>query len=264
MEKNADKTQELNQFVTSTEEEFTASALEFGKKSVMKFTAQSHPVPDKTRRTNNGVPVRQLFALGQAPPTRTGPRPSNSEAVNIGELIAHYRAANQAMQAISLGDQATAEQLSAEALAIPTQADPYTRYTAFFNSRKKGDTAAALANIEAINLDGLIPVFATEEFADLLAESGKTFEAHGMMAQYEDQYGTINGYYPPKIKLSSAAKDRESVEQLANACYEATPEKSPLSMSCARASGINRPKPEKNKSLTESTKKLKNFFNRNK
>jgi len=263
MEKNADKTQELNQFVTSTGEEFKASALEFGKKSVMKLTAQTHPVPDKRVEQITAY----LFDNYSRSVRRRQPDKAAAEQFrsgHIAELITHYSAANQAMQAISLGDQATAEQLSVEALAIPTQADPYTRYTAFFNSRKKGDTPAALANIEAINLDGLIPVFVTEEFADLLAESGKTFEAHGMMAQYEDQYGTINGYYPPKIKLSSAAKDRESVEQLTNACYEATSEKSPLSMSCARASGINRPKPEKNKGLAESTKKLKNLFNRNK
>ena len=262
-EKNADKEQELNQFMTSAEEEFTTSALEFGKKSVMKFTAQTHPVPDKRVEQITAY----LFDNYPRSIRRRQPDPASAEQFrsgHIADLITHYSAANQAMQAISLGNQATAEQLLAEALALPTHAEPYTRYTAFVDSRNKGDTKAAIANIEAINLDGLVPVFATEEFAELLADSSKTFEAYGMMAQYEDQYGTINGYYPPKIKLSSAAKDQERVAELANACYAAAPAQSPLSLSCARASGIKPPEPENKTNLTESTNKLKNLFNRSK
>jgi len=263
LEKNADKTQALNEFVTSAEEEFTASALDFGKKSVLKFTAQTHPVPDKRVEQI----TEYLFDNYSRSVRRRQPDKASDEQFKSGhvaELITHYSAANQAMQAISLGSQATAEQLSADALALPTSADPYTRYTAFINSRNKGDRIAAIANIEAIDLDGLIPVFATEEFADLLADSGKTIEAHGMMAQYEDQYGTINGYYPPKIKLSSAAKDSATVERLAHACYEAVPAKSPLSLSCARASGISRPTPKKKQNIAESANKLKNLFMRGK
>ncbi len=263
MDKNANKTGELDQFVTSTQEEFTASALAFGKKSVMKFTAQAHPVPDKRVEQITAY----LFDNYSRSVRRRQPDAASAgqfKSGHIAELTAHYSAANQAMEAISLGNQAAAEQLLAQALALPTQAEPYPRYTAFFDSRKKGDTQAAIANIEAINLDGLIPVFATEEFAEMLADSGKTFEAYGMMAQYEDQYGTINGYYPPKIKLSSAAEDQERVAELANACYEAVPAKSPLSLSCVRASGIKRPEPKKKTDLAESTKKLKNLFKRSK
>jgi predicted Zn-dependent protease len=259
MTDNAFRSQELDEFMQNAQNEAKDSMLDFGKKTLLEYTSRTHPVPDKrvTQMTT------YLYDSYPRSVRRRQPDMESAERFrrgHISDLINHYGAANLAVEAIGDGDIAIAEQLSTEALVSPTADDPYTRYIAFFTSRSKGDKPAAVANIEGINPEELIPIFASSELADFLADSGKFVEAGEMMVRYEGYYGTINDYYPPKIKLSAATKDSPNVERLAHACYEVAPEASPLAKSCARASGIGRPALKKKTAFKKSVKNIGKFF----
>jgi len=265
LSQNQIQSHELEQFTASAQEEFTRSTVDFGKKTLLNFTAKSHPVPEKrvTKITE------YLYKNYPRSVRRRQPDKVSVDAFrsgHIADVIDHYAAANQAVEALSQGQQESAEELSVEAVASPTAEDAYTRYTAFFTRRSKGETTTAAADIEEIRPDGLIPVHTTAELADFLADNGRAEAVSAMMAQYEGYYGKIDDYYPPKIKLSAAAEDRTRVEALALECYDVAPEGTPLAVRCARASGVNRPlaepAPENQLDIVKSATSLKGLFSK--
>jgi len=253
------QSQELDQFMEDSKDEFTDSALDFGKTALLSFTSRSHPVPDKR--------VQKITAyLYDNYPRSVRRRKENQAADDIygsehlAAILNHYSRANQALELLGHGDMDAADYYSHQAIESPTASDSYTRYSAFFVSRSRGYGSAAIANLDAIDPQSLMPVFATLEIADYLADAERTQEAISMMEKYEGYYGTIEGYYPPKIKVSKAASNNEEVTRLTLECYNAVPAASPLAKSCAQAAGVSPPQEANNTAANKPDKILKSLF----
>ncbi len=255
--------EELDAFLTDTREALTKSAVEFGTKTLMKYSAKSHPVPAKRVKKI----TQYLYDNYDRSVRRRQPDQASAALFRSGHIagvINNYSAANQAVEAIGQGTFASADALTSDALSAPTYDDPYIRYTAFLNRRSQGDAHAAVAEIEEMRADGLVPIRTSAELADFLADNGRTEFVNRMMGLYEGYFGDIHDYYPPKIKLSAAAEDQERVEALALACYEVAPPDSTLAMKCATASGVSpmaaESAPEDPLGLLKPANQLKNLF----
>lgn len=250
---------ELEQYIDNAKDDFKASALEFGKASLLEFTSRSHPVPDKRvdKITNY---------LYSAYPRSIRRRQPDADSVakfrsgHINDIIERYAAANHVVEAISFDDLDTAAKFAVEATSGPTSNDPYPRYAAFLATRKQGDRTAAVANIESIDPDRLMPVFATIDMTDYLVEAGDAETANRIMTEYEGYFGPIDEYYPPKIRLSAVAEDQAGVERLALECFDAVPVNSSIDLRCAALSGMARPVADKNAEANKATEKLRNLF----
>ncbi|MBT8444019.1 MAG: M48 family metallopeptidase, partial [Gammaproteobacteria bacterium] len=235
-----DNVRNLDQFFAGAKDKFSDSALEFGKKAFVEFSAKSHPVPEKR--------IRQITEyLNDTYPRKVRGRKLNQATAarfrqgHVADLLARYTVANQAMEALATADLWTAEEYSLAALTPPATNHPYTRYAAFMTGRMQGDRQAMIVNAESIDPDMLMPVFATIEIADLLSSAGKTEKAADMISTYEGYFGTVADYYPPKIRMSISAFELTEAQQLTEACFSTAPADSLLSEKCARESGILRP-----------------------
>jgi len=255
---NANPT-DLDEFFDSASDEFTESALDFGKKALIDFSAKSHPVPSKR--------VKQIteYLYAAYPRSVRRRRPDTASAENfregyVGDLIQRYTVANQAIQAVGLGNLEMAQELSIAALTPPTDKHPYTRYAAFVTGRAQGDRQAMVVNAENMDPDMVMPVFASVEIADILSSAGKGEQASSMMSLYEVYYGTVADFYPPKIRLSISAFEIQQAESLTQACFAAAPADSPLSQKCAQESGILRPAAGPKADSTNATGTLGSFF----
>lgn len=255
--------EELDAFITNTQEAFMKSTVEFGTNALIKFSAKSHPVPAKRVRK-----ITQYLYDNYPRSVRRRQPDSASVALfrsgHIAAVMNNYSAANQAVEAIGQGLFTSADELTADALSAPTYDDPYIRYTAFLNSRSQGDPLAAVAELEEMRADGLVPVQTSAELADFLVDNGRVEFVNRMIGLYEGYFGEIHDYYPPKIKLSAAAEDHASVESLALACYEVAPPDSTLARKCATASGVSpmvaESAPEDQPGLLKPANQLKNLF----
>lgn len=259
LDKNSANPTDLDQYFDGAKDEFADSALDFGKKALIEFSSKSHPVPGKR--------VEQITDYLYANYSRKirRRRPDTSSAADfqqghIGDLIERYTVANQAVQAVGLGDLAVAQELSIAALTPPASDHPYTRYAAFVTGRAQGDQQSMVVNAESINPDMLMPVFASVVFADFLSTNGKGDEADSMMSLYESYYGTVNDYYPPKIRMSISEFELEEAEQLAQECFAVAAPDSPLSNSCAQESGILRPAAGSGSDPGNASNTLNTFF----
>ena len=161
----------------------------------------------------------------------------------VGELIADYSEANQAIELVGIGDLTAAGEQVTAALTVATNAEPYPAYAAFMLGRAEGDVPGALKPVQSVDPAGLIPVFAGVEIADVLARSGEMTRLDNLVTRHEAAYGPINNYFPAKISLASAADDAARVQQLALECYGAAGVDTPLANRCAEVSGVERPKP---------------------
>ena len=255
--------EELDAFITNTQEAFMKSTVEFGTNALIKFSAKSHPVPAKRVKKI----TQYLYDNYPRSVRRRQPDSASVELFrsgHIADVMNNYSAANQAVEAIGQGLFTSADELTADALSAPTYDDPYIRYTAFLNSRSQGDPLAAVAELEEMRADGLVPVQTSAELADFLVDNGRVEFVNRMIGLYEGYFGEIHDYYPPKIKLSAAAEDHESVESLALACYEVAPPDSTLARKCATASGVSpmvaESAPEDQPGLLKPANQLKNLF----
>jgi len=255
-----DDVRNLDQFFDGAKDKFADSALDFGKKAFIEFSAKSHPVPGKrvqqiTEYLNDTYPRKvrgRKLNKGSASQFRQG---------HIADLLSRYTVANQAIEALTAADLWTAEELSLAALTPPASNHPYTRYVAFMTGRMQGDRQSMIVNAENIDPDMLMPVFASVEIADFLSSAGKTERADDMITTYEGYFGTVAGYYPPKIRMSISAFELGEAQQLTEDCFSTAPADSPLSEKCARESGILRPAAGPADQGSKAKKSLGTLFN---
>lgn len=250
---------DLDRFVDNASGEFLDSALNFGKRAAIDFSAKSHPVPSER--------VKQIteYLYDNYPRKVRRRRPDTVAAEHfrrghIRDLIDRYTVANQAVEAIGVGAPAIGQELSVASLTPPTGAHPYTRYAAFVVGRAQGDRQAMLANAESIDPDMIMPVFASAEIADFLSSAGRVQEANDIMSLYEGYYGTVIDYYPPKIRMSISAFELDEAQRLTDECFAAAPPDSPLSRKCARESGILRPAAGPNEGSKNAADTLGSFL----
>jgi Zn-dependent protease with chaperone function len=219
--------------------ELSDSSLDIGKQSMIKWTSRSHPVPEKR--------VEQITAYlyDNFPRAVRRRRPSRQSAQRfksgpIAEQLAHYQAANETLEAIALGKPAIAAQRAQLAISAPTANEPYSRYIVFFQRRAQGDRHAADI-LRDLDQSGFVPIYASVTIADALANAGALQPALATATGTESRYGTIPGFYPVKIKQALSSGSRAQVEQLAHACFDATPGNDALGDRCAKLSGVSQP-----------------------
>ena len=114
-------------------------------------------------------------------------------------------------------------------------------------------------NVQNIDQDMLMPVFASTVLADFLSATGKTGEASGIMNTYEGYFGPVEDYYPPKIRVSVVEEKPAETQQLTADCFAVAPSDSRLSKQCVQVSGIARPVAEE-KPESGASKALGSFF----
>ncbi len=239
-DENGIQSDQLKDFMSQSKESLKDSVVAFGKNALVKFTAKSHPVPEKR------VQKMTNYLYDEYPRKVRSRKPDEMSADAfragaIGKLIADYSEANQAIELVGIGDLPAAQEQLSAALTVATNAEPYPAYAAFMVGRATNDVAGALKPVKSVNPDGLIPVFAGVEIADVLARSGEMTRLDNLVTRHESVYGPINDYLPAKISLAKAADDAARVQQLALECYGAARADSPLANRCAEVSGVERP-----------------------
>lgn len=218
----------------------TQSSLEIGKSSLLKWSSRSHPVPDKrieeitnylydnfprsVRRRQAKIQSAQWFKSGA-----------------IAELLQHYRAANEAIQAIGLGQHEQAQIQQQLAASAPTANEPYTRYTAYFQRSDQGDSTA-IEMLKNLDQSGFVPIYAAITSADALVNAGELAPAMATTSRTESRFGSVAGFYPAKIKVALASGKPAEAEQLALACFDAANDNAALADNCEQVSGIAQPK----------------------
>ncbi len=218
----------------------TQSSLNIGKSSLLKWTSRSHPVPDKRIEAitnylydNFSRSVRRRQATPQSAQWfKTGA---------IAELLDHYRAANEAIQALGLGQPDIARRQLQLAVSAPTTNEPYTRYAAYFQRSNEGDSNA-IDTLKNLDASGFVPIYASITSADALVNAGELASAMETASRTESRYGVVAGFYPAKIKVALAAGKRADAEQLALACFDAANNNAALADNCEQVSGVAQPK----------------------
>ena len=230
---------DLDEYFEDSSDVWKDSALEFGKNAFINFTARSHPVPEKRVKQITDY----LYDNYSRSVRRRQPDPASAEAFKSGHiaaLIGQYEAANQAIQAIGLGEFDIAQERAAAALGPAADEHPYFRYVAFVTDRTNSSSDAAAAHIGKMDTQQPIPLFASTEVAEFLVGTGQTVQAEALISRFESLFGPVNEFYPPKISLAVAANDSARVDEYTQACFAVTSPDSPLSDKCATASGISR------------------------
>ena len=251
---------DLDVYFRDAEDDFTNAALDFGKKAIIGYTANSHPVPEKR--------VKQITDyLYENYSRKIRRRQLDTESATefrdgeIGAVIDRYRVANEAIQAIGLGEFEAARISANDELDTSFGEHAYLRYVAFVADRNVSDKQSALSHIESMDSEQLMPLFASTEVAEFLAESGRHDHALEVIDYYESIYGDIDGFYPPKIILS-ASTDGTRVAELTQACFDVSAPDSELSRKCVRVSGIERVVEQSAQESEDPVKALGGFLNK--
>jgi hypothetical protein len=181
--------------MNNSQDQLKDSALDFGKSALKKFSSSSHPVPRKR--------VKKLTAYLYDSYSRSVRRrqPDAASASQfregaIGAVVQNYSAANQAIEIIGYGDLDAAKTLTENALGKPTNNDAYTNYAAFMYGRSANDTKSALRNLQNIDADSLVPIFASVEMADMLAFTGETSRLSALVDESESLFGPVEEFFP--------------------------------------------------------------------
>jgi len=239
-DENGIQSAQLSQFMNNSQDQLKDSALDFGKSALKKFSSSSHPVPRKR--------VKKLTAYLYDSYSRSVRRrqPDAASASQfregaIGAVVQNYSAANQAIEIIGYGDLDAAKTLTENALGKPTNNDAYTNYAAFMYGRSANDTKSALRNLQSIDADSLVPIFASVEMADMLAFAGETSRLSALVDKSESLFGPVEEFFPAKISLALAVDDQLKVQNLASQCFAVDAASKALVARCAEVSGINPP-----------------------
>lgn len=214
------------------------SAVDVAKQSMLGWATRSHPVTDKRIDHFAGY-LQQNYSRKQRRQRENRASAQRFRDGDIGQLLANYRAANEAIVAIRLDQDAQARQLVSAATSGATARHAYPRYAAFSLQRHSG--TISMDEVQGVRQYGLVPVHASLTMADALVTAGSLDDAVATAAATEAVYGNVTGFYPIKIKAANAAGNQAEAQELAQSCFDARDASKTLTATCAQLAGIDKP-----------------------
>lgn len=218
-------------------DDFGASAVDIGKKSLLKWGSRSHPVPDKRVKQLTDY-VYDNYSRRERRRKLTRATMQQFRSGSLGKVLIHYQAANESMVAIGLDNTRVALDQAKLANSAPTRNEAYPLYAGFYTSSASGKLDAGQAR--ALSQSGFVPIYASITIADTLANAGDLGQAMTTVANTESLFGTLADFYP--IKIKAAAGDSAQAELLAQACFDSPEADDALINSCAQLAGVPVPK----------------------
>jgi Zn-dependent protease with chaperone function len=237
-------------------DELRKAAIKFSTDIALDRTARTHPAPEER--------IKQLTDYLYASYSRSARKVQPDDALirrfnsgHMGQVLAHYRAANESLESLALGKTDNARRAGQQAITRPTTANAYPQYTAFFGENQLGKHSTALKHLQAIAPTELVPVYASVTMASAMADGGKQRQSKALMRKTETFSGTVAQFYPIKIKLARAQGDQTQVNQLARSCKTDAQNDKALIAACNQAAG-NAQAPSTLESIDDSIKGLFN------